>query len=69
LTPVALIIAEKPQAARRIAEALGAGRGSRRRLYGVTYWEFRCRLGVCVVASSVGHIFGLDAPLGSSPGI
>ena len=67
MTPVALIIAEKPQAARRIAEALGAGRGSRRRLYGVTYWEFRCRLGVCVVASSVGHIFGLDAPSGPPP--
>ncbi len=69
MTPpgIVLIIAEKPQAARRIAEALSGGRGTRRRIYGVTCWEFPCRLGRCVVAPSVGHLYGLHAPPGPPP--
>ncbi len=54
-----LVIAEKPKAARRIAEALG-GRGARR-CGGrrASYWLLRWRGENVVVASAVGHLFGL----------
>ncbi len=55
-----LIIAEKPKAARRIAEALSNGR-ARKCLYKreVPYWYFTDGYNYYVVASAVGHLFGL----------
>ncbi len=55
-----LVIAEKPKAARRIAEALGGGsarycRGSGR----AGFWVLRFNGSLMVVASAVGHLFGL----------
>ena len=55
-----MVIAEKPKAARRIAEALGGGavrycRGSGR----AGFWVLRFNGSLMVVASAVGHLFGL----------
>ncbi len=54
-----VIIAEKPKAGRRIAEAL-AGRGLVEcRRGGIPYWVFRRDGIVYVVAPAAGHLFGL----------
>jgi DNA topoisomerase-1 len=54
-----VIIAEKPKAGRRIAEALG-GRATRHcRAWGIPYWLFRLNGTYYVVAPSAGHLFGL----------
>jgi len=52
-----LIIAEKPKAAAKIAEALGGGRRCSR--FGVPYWVLRIDGGVYVVAPAAGHLYGL----------
>ncbi len=55
-----LIIAEKPKAAKRIAEAL-SNRRATKCLYNreVPYWYFTDGYNYYVVASAVGHLFGL----------
>jgi DNA topoisomerase-1 len=53
-----LVIAEKPKAARKIAEALSQ-RYSVRNINDVTYFEIRDGLRQIIVASSVGHLYGL----------
>ena len=55
-----LIIAEKPKAAAKIAEALGDG-GARRCRHpsGAPYWVLRWDGRLAVVGSAVGHLFGL----------
>ncbi len=62
-----LIIAEKPKAARRIAEALSYGRARQCRMMGVPFWVFTHSGRVYVVASSVGHLFGLTTSLHGFP--
>ncbi len=52
-----LIIAEKPKAAAKIAEALGGGKRCSR--YGVPYWVLRIDGGVYIVAPAAGHLYGL----------
>jgi len=55
-----LVIAEKPKAARRIAEALGGGGAKFCRGVGRTgFWVLRFNGYLMVVASAVGHLFGL----------
>jgi len=53
-----LIIAEKPQAAAKIAAALSS-KASKKNLKGVPYYEFKLDNKDIIVASAVGHIFGL----------
>ncbi len=54
-----LIIAEKPKAAAKIAEALG-GRSARKcSFYGVPYWVLRLDGRLYVVAPAAGHLYGL----------
>ena len=54
-----VIVAEKPKAGRKIAEALG-GRGVREcRAWGVPYWVFRLSGQIYVVAPAAGHLFGI----------
>ncbi|HIP65446.1 MAG TPA: DNA topoisomerase I [Pyrodictium sp.] len=52
-----LIIAEKPKAAERIAEALGRPRKCS--MYGVPFWVLKVGGSYYVVASAAGHLFGL----------
>ena len=52
-----LIIAEKPKAAKRIAEALGQPRKCG--MYGVPFWVLKVDGNYYVVASAAGHLFGL----------
>jgi DNA topoisomerase-1 len=60
-----LIIAEKPNAARRIAEALADKRSLKKRsLNGVDYYEFTVNRKKHVCAAAVGHLFVLS-PIGS----
>ncbi len=54
-----VIVAEKPKAGRRIAEALGGGRARECRAWGVPYWVFSVDGTYYVVAPSAGHLFGL----------
>ncbi len=54
-----LVIAEKPKAARKIAEALSYGRAVKKTLYNVPYWVLRYNGSYVVVASAVGHLYGL----------
>ncbi len=54
-----LIIAEKPKAARRIAEALSYGKARKHSYRGVPYWYFTLGFSKYVVASAVGHLFTL----------
>ena len=52
-----LIVAEKPKAAKRIAEALGRPRKCN--MYGVSFWILKVNGSYYVVASAAGHLFGL----------
>ena len=52
-----LIIAEKPKAAKRIAEALG--KPQKCSMYGVPFWVLKVDGSYYVVASAAGHLFGL----------
>ena len=54
-----IIIAEKPDAAERIAKALAEGSVIRRSVHGVDYYEFPRNGKRHVVVSAVGHLFGL----------
>ncbi|MEM0506328.1 MAG: DNA topoisomerase I [Thermosphaera sp.] len=53
-----LVIAEKPKAARKIAEALSS-RYSVKRINDIPYFEIQNGLLQVLVASSVGHLYGL----------
>lgn len=54
-----LIIAEKPKAAKRIAEALSYGRARKYSYKNVPFWIFVLGFDKYVVASAVGHLFTL----------
>ncbi|HLD89223.1 MAG TPA: toprim domain-containing protein, partial [Candidatus Nanoarchaeia archaeon] len=54
-----LIISEKPKSAQKIAEALADGKPSKKSDKGIPYYEIRHGKKKIIVASTVGHIFGL----------
>ena len=54
-----LVIAEKPQAAMKIAYALAEIAPIKKKIKGITYWEAHTEKKVLLVASAVGHLFGL----------
>ena len=54
-----LVIAEKPKAASKIAEALGAGRARKCSMYSVPYWVLYWEGRLTVVAPAAGHLYGL----------
>ena len=54
-----LIIAEKPAAAQKIAEALADGKASKKSESGVSYYELSHKGKDIFVASAVGHLYGL----------
>lgn len=56
---VELIISEKPKAAQRIAEALADGKPLKKNEKGVSYYEITRNGKDIIVASSVGHLFGI----------
>ncbi|MET1101239.1 MAG: DNA topoisomerase I [Pyrodictiaceae archaeon] len=64
-----LVIAEKPKAAKRIAEALAKSSGLLYKCsyYGVSYWVTRFKGNLMVVAPLVGHLFGLYTPSDGFP--
>ena len=62
-----LIIAEKPKAAKRIAEALSYGKARKYYYKGVPYWYFTLGYSKYVVASAVGHLFTLTTSLEGFP--
>jgi len=55
-----LIITEKPQAAAKIAAALSHGKERKLNISGIPYFELRRDNQKILVASAVGHLFGLD---------
>jgi len=54
-----LIIAEKPDAAKRIAEALADGTPVKKDVKGISYYELKHGKKDIVVGAAVGHLFGL----------
>ncbi|AEH24162.1 DNA topoisomerase I [Pyrococcus yayanosii] len=54
-----LIIAEKPNVARKIASALAEGRPVKKSIYGVPYYELTRDGKRLIVAPAVGHLYGL----------
>ncbi|RLF87834.1 DNA topoisomerase I, partial [Thermococci archaeon] len=54
-----LIIAEKPNVARKIAGALAEGRPIKKSLFGVPYYELFRDGKKLIVAPAVGHLYGL----------
>ncbi len=54
-----VIIAEKPKAGRKIAEALGYGRVRECRAWGIPFWLLWIDSTLYVVAPAAGHLFGL----------
>jgi DNA topoisomerase-1 len=55
-----LIITEKPQAAAKIAYALGKGKERKLNISGVAYYEFKYNDEKIVVSSAVGHLLTLN---------
>jgi DNA topoisomerase-1 len=60
------IIAEKPRAAAKIANALSYGRARKVSIYGVSIWVFNQNGKEYVVIPSAGHLFSIDT---DKPGI
>lgn len=54
-----LVICEKPQAAMKIAFALAENSPLKKNIAGVPYWELERENKKFIVASAVGHLFGL----------
>jgi len=54
-----LIVSEKPDAAKRIAEALADGSPSKKDVKGIPYYELKHGKKDIVVGCAVGHLFGL----------
>ena len=54
-----LVICEKPKAAMKIAYALAEIAPVKRAINGVPYWEVNCNNKKFIIASAVGHVFGL----------
>jgi len=54
-----LIITEKPNASKRIAEALAGGKAKKEMYNGVPYYKFKHNNKEIVVGCAVGHLFGL----------
>jgi DNA topoisomerase-1 len=57
---VELIITEKPQAAKKIAEALCEGKELKENMNGVPYYKISRGKKSILVACAVGHLYGLD---------
>ncbi len=55
-----LIITEKPNAAKKIADALADGKALKKNLKGAPYYEVTHGKKDIVVACAVGHLYGLD---------
>ena len=55
-----LIICEKPQAAKKIALALAEKTPVKKNVAGVPYWQLEREGKKFIVASAVGHLFGLE---------
>ncbi|MEK6934243.1 MAG: DNA topoisomerase I, partial [Nanoarchaeota archaeon] len=56
-----LIICEKPSAAKKVAESLAEGKITKKIIEKVNYYEITRNKKKIVVASAVGHLFGLKA--------
>lgn len=61
-----LIISEKPQAAEKIAKALADSSPQKLREYGVNYYQLTHKGDNILVASAVGHLFGLAQKEGNT---
>ena len=61
-----LIVSEKPQAAQKIAAALGDSAPKKKRTHNVNYFEITHEGKPIVVASAVGHLYGLGEKGGES---
>jgi DNA topoisomerase I len=59
-----LIIAEKPNAANKIASALAEGKPIRENIYGAPYYKITRGNKDIVVTCAVGHLYGLDRKAG-----
>ena len=59
--PRTLVMCEKPDAARRLAEALADEPPSPRKRHGLTYFEVVSRDGTIVVCPALGHLYTVDA--------
>ncbi len=55
-----LVIAEKPKAAQKIAQALSNGRAKLYRHMGIPYWVFKYNGDTYIVAPAAGHLFTLS---------
>ncbi len=53
------VLAEKPQAAARIAYALAKGRPTQKRLHGLPYYEIDWKGEHLVIAPAIGHLYGV----------
>jgi DNA topoisomerase I len=58
-----LVICEKPDAARRISDALSGGASGSSLVEGTTVYRFRRGQEEFVVCSAVGHVYGISDPL------
>jgi DNA topoisomerase-1 len=56
-----LIITEKPNAAKKISDALAEGKAVKKNAQGVPYYEITHKGQDIMIVSAVGHIFGLSA--------
>ncbi|OYT32197.1 DNA topoisomerase I [Candidatus Woesearchaeota archaeon ex4484_78] len=54
-----LIIAEKPNASKRIAESLAEGKPKTEKYKGVTYYRIKHNKKNIIIGAAVGHLFGL----------
>jgi len=61
-----LVVCEKPDAARRLAEALADESPSPRKRHGLTYFEVTSRNGTVVICPALGHLYTVDAKDSSS---
>jgi len=54
-----LVICEKPNAAEKVAAAIGSGKAARKSMGGIGYWEADRDGEKIIVVSAVGHLYGL----------
>jgi DNA topoisomerase-1 len=59
-----LIVTEKPNAAKKIAEALADGKPVKKNINGIPYYELSHKKKDIVVTCAVGHLYGLDQKSG-----
>ncbi len=59
-----LVVCEKPDAAKRISEALGEGQIDTLEVAGISAFRFRFRGEVFVVCAALGHVYAVSDPFG-----